>query len=289
MLKALFHAERGWALVSVLWCVTILSAMAVSAQMLTQASAQMEQRFEERAKADAVLDAAVARAVIGISDQRVEKRWRVDGAPIDFRFQNNQIEIRIQDELSRIDLNAADGSMLNRLLLSAGVQNDTAQILTDRILDWRSPSGVQSGSVAKQADYAAAGKHYYIRHGPFQSVSELQMVLGITPELFKKIEPALTVYTGRPAFDTQFAPEEVLRALYLYEPGKIEEVISKRQQNSDDGIGAPPGILSSAATLAGRAFTVTTKLYIGKHLYVRKAVVELTGDNKRPYFFLAWL
>jgi len=283
------NSESGWALVSVLWALTTLALMAAAAQALTVTAYNSERHAMIDARAGADLDAALVRAVLGISDLRPEQRWRTDGTPRVTAYDGLRIRVAVQDELGRIDLNAASASTIRALLLGHGLSPDDASVLSDRIADWRSPAGPVSLHGATDADYRAAGLAYVPRHGPFQTVDEARLVLGMTPSLFARIRPALTVYTKRPSFDPSLAPREALAALYPGDPGKIDEIL--RARSGDIGLTQPGAASSAVPPLGvpfGRAYQVTAELAIGRRIFRRGAVVELTGDGKRPYFVLAW-
>jgi len=267
----------------------MLALMAAATQALTVTSYQSERHAMVDARAEAGLDAAIVRAVLGISDLRPEQRWRVDGTARAIVHDGLAVRIAVQDETGRIDLNAASGSLIRQLLLGLGMTPDDAAAMSDRIVDWRSASGPSSLNGAADADYKAAGLAYAPRHGPFQTVDELKLVLGMTPALFARIAPALTVYSNRPMFDSNVAPREALLALYPNDPGKIDEIMRARQ--GDPNAAALQGAAGAVATQpapVGRAYAITARLAIGRRSFRRTAVVELTGDGKRPYFVLAW-
>jgi general secretion pathway protein K len=281
--------EGGWALVSVLWALTMIALMAAAAQSLTVTAWMGERHAMTDARADADLDAAVVRAVLGISDTRSEQRWRTDGTKRVIVYDGLRIRVSAQDELGRIDLNAASTSLIRTLLMGHGLSPDDATTLSDRIADWRSTSGLVSLHGATDADYRAAGLSYLPRHGPFQTVDEARLVLGMSPALFARIRPALTVYSKRPAFDPALAPREALMALYPSDPGKIDAIL--RARSGDIGLAQPGTTSSTPAPLTvpfGRAYEITAELAIGMRTFKRDAVVEMTGDDKRAYFVLAW-
>jgi general secretion pathway protein K len=284
--------QRGWALVSVLWIVSMLAMLAAATQALTLTSTKTEHRAGDAARADADLDAAIVRAVAGIADPNLSQRWRVDGVAQSFVFDGTAISVSIQDELGRIDLNASDGSLLRQLLQAVGVQSDDAAALSDKIVDWRNPSNLHSLHGATDADYAAKGYAYRQRHGPFQSVEELRLVMGMSDALFARIRPALTVYTDRPMFDPTVAPREALLALYPGDPGQVDAMLATRAAHSalasGDGPSYPAGIVSPSVSLTGRAFAIGAELVRKGRHFRRDAVIEMTGDNKQPYFVLAW-
>jgi len=282
--------ERGWALVSVLWAITMLSLMAAATQALTVTSYRSEVHAMVDARAEADLDAAVVAAVLGISDLRPERRWRVDGTATPFAFDGLKMRVSVQDELGRIDLNASSGAIIRQLLLGAGLRPDEAGKLSDSILYWRSKSGLENLQGAVDDDYRAAHLTYLPRHGPFQTVDEAKLVLGMTPRLFATIRPALTVYSKRPAFDPAVAPREALMALYPGDPGKVEEIIRARSvdPNASMQMGFSSGTATTLTAPSGRAYSIVAQLVIGRRTFTRSAVVELTSSKERPYFVLAW-
>lgn len=100
------------------------------------------------------LDAGVVRAVLGIAAPDMADRWRVDGVPQHFAFDGPTLEISVQDELGRFDLNAIDASVLTALLKAEQVPPDQAETLADRILDWPSPSDLHRPHGATSEGYA---------------------------------------------------------------------------------------------------------------------------------------
>ena len=116
--------DGGWALVSVLWTLTMLALMAAATQALTVTSYQSERHAMVDARAEADLDAAIVRAVLGIGDLRPEERWRADGIGRTIAYDGVALRISVQDELGRIDLNTASGSLIRQLLLGVGLSPD---------------------------------------------------------------------------------------------------------------------------------------------------------------------
>src|SRR5262245_1650021 len=111
--------------------VALLSAIAVSFLSASTTAYHLAHNTWQAAQTEAAIDAGVARAVLGLLDPRPEKRWRVDGVPHRFTFGEVRIEIAIQEELGRIDLNHADRSLLTGLFQSAGLDAVAASGLVD--------------------------------------------------------------------------------------------------------------------------------------------------------------
>lgn len=266
------------ALVSVIWGVGLLSLIAVSFLWTGTTSQRLVRNGFDVARVEALAEAAVNRAAFGLIDPRLQSRWRADARPYEFGFDGARIAVRIQDELGRIDLNQADGSLLIGLFQSAGLDAQAAASLVDKILDWRDTSPLKRLNGAKDRDYRAAGLAYRPRNGPFQSIDELRIVIGMNPDLFARVEPALTVYSGRPSIDPQVAPREALLALPGMDEAKAADRIAAR---------AGQNVLSELAP-DGRAFAVSARIERADKVFGRAAVIRMTNDPARPFWILSW-
>lgn len=250
--------EQGWALVSVLLVVASLALFAAAAQTTVLTSFRAQSVAWERARLDAALDSAISETVFSLINAADLPR---DGTSRDVDLNGRKLRIAVQDERGRIDLNAADVSVLKALLTSAGLNDNSAGEFAGRITDWR----------IAPADGSPANQHsqFRPRHGPFQSVDELRLVPGITDEIFRQIAPALTVYSGLPAVDPAIAPREVMAIL--------------TGQNTSAPVSGTNG---AQIPVAGRSFSISVAAQ-NRHA-TRTAIVLLTGDDTRPYIVLAW-
>jgi general secretion pathway protein K len=229
------------------------------------------------------VEASVARAVLALTDPRPERRWRVDGVPQNFTWEHIRVRVAIQDELGRIDLNQADQGLLTGLFRSAGLNPTEVAGLTDKVLDWRDPTPARRLNGAKEREYRSAGLSYGPRNGPFQSVDELQLVMGMTKDLYDRVEPAVTVYSGRSFIDPKFAPQQALLALPAMTSRAAATAIVARNSS-----GSHSGILEPGIPLGGRAFTVRTEMSANHGVYVHEAVIRLTDRPEQPFWVLSW-
>ncbi|MDE2184063.1 MAG: general secretion pathway protein GspK [Alphaproteobacteria bacterium] len=281
------HGRAGWALVSVLWTLAMLAMMAAAVEAITLTAARFEHTVLVRTQLEADIDAGVARAVLGISDPRPQQRWRVDGAVENFLYHGDAIAVSVQDENGRVDLNHADLTVLRRLLTSEGVAQ--AGKLADNIAAWRTPPGDDAADPvgATAAEYEAAGLAYRPRRGPFQSVSELNLMLGMTPELYARLAPDLTVYSHAADVDLSVAPPAVLAALSSgatpHRPAAATPLIAG--SSTPPG---PPGTVGDVTNLAGHSFDITVVAMHGRQRLSRDVVVEFTDDKRHPYLVEAW-
>src|SRR5258708_2577254 len=196
------------------------------------------------------------------------------------------MRISIQDELGRIDLNTAEGSLLISVLQSTGLDAKSASDLADKMLDWRDANPAKRLNGAKDRDYRIAGLSYRPRSGPFQGVDELKLVMGMTAELFRRLAPALTVYSGRPFIDPPGAPAGALLALPTMDATKVAALIAARAESTtapEDG--QPLAMLS--LQLIGRAFTVHVEFETSGALPAHDVAIRLIDDPIKPFWVLS--
>ncbi len=282
--------QCGLALVTVLWGLLILAAIAAAMLSTERISGRLAASGLARAKAEALADAAVNRAVLGLIDPRIDHRWRVDGVPRSAVFKEQPVSVAIQDEYGKIDLNMASGPTLQRMFVVAGQQPEAADALTEAVLDWREKGDLRRLHGAKAEDYRAAGYDYVPRCGPFQTVDELQLVMGITPALFQQLRPILTVYSQRQTLNTQTAPRAALLSLPGMDEPQVDALIQARNAATPGSAGAGPvlgGVIDPSVQLAGWPFSIRIEVPMPQGRFVREVVIRLTGNANQPFWLLA--
>jgi general secretion pathway protein K len=277
----------------------MLGMMAAATQDLTVTSVRAERRALTRAHLEEDLDAATVRAIVALDDARPAYRWRIDSQPYPFTYEGVNMVVTIQDEDGKFDLNQADDDTLAPLFQSVGVDLKTANILSDRIVEWRTEANSDDAHTlhgGSDADYAVAGLPWRPRHNDFQSITELRLLLGMTPQLYERIRPAITVYSRNDSPDEDVAPRIVLNALYPGNPGQVDKIMTAHAgtfaqanvQTSDTTGDSSGATISSGTDLSGRSFEIDVEAqYNGRHM-VRRTVVLMTGDSAKPYLVEHW-
>ena len=208
--------HRGAALVLVLWLIALLTAV-VGAFVLSARVEQLQQRVQDDAgRAAQVASAAVAYAMWRLRSDPLRPPWQPDGRLYRWRFDDAQVDLRIEDETGKISLNLADAPLLDAFLQALGEPPERARQLAGAIIDWRDADDLSPpGGGAEKPDYVASGLPYGPRNRNFETVGELQRVLGITPALYARMQPMVTVYSRASRPDPRFARAPVLTALGL--------------------------------------------------------------------------
>lgn len=277
---------RGAALILVLWLIALL-AMLVGAFALT---ARMES-FQGQVVRDGSVGRERARAgieyaLVRVADTQARTRWLPDGRRYVWNFAGSPVQVQVVDEGGKVDINQADANLLTQLMRVQGVDAEVAQALAAAILDWRDADALnQPQGGAEDPDYAAAGLSYGAKDAPFESVDELQQVLGMTSEIYDRLAPYVTIYTGRPMPDATYAPGPVLLAMGL----DAERLLAQRELPQDQAgaqlVGGGSGTYSidSRATLrAGRVAVLRAVIRAGGGPVPGSAYTVLRWEEGAP-------
>ena len=288
------HAQQGIALIIVLWITTLLMLVASSFIYAMRTDVHIVTNTLARARLEAAADAAVQRGIYEmLKPAQVPNRWTTDGVLQPWRFQGVAVDISITDESAKIDINTAVDVLLRGLFLSQGMKDEEAASITDAILDWRDPDSLKRLHGAEEAEYLAAGYSYKPANAAFQSNEELRLVFGMTPELFDKVAPLITIYSRQPGINPNIASRGVLRALPGATAALVDQFIAQREQARAAKL-QPPQFAPAAAlsSFANNVFIIRAAASDGQGVdgasFVREAVVMLPRAPKRPYAFLRW-
>jgi general secretion pathway protein K len=216
------RAQRGVALVLVMWVAILLTVIASAFIVERRTEAMVISNSISMARAEAIADAGVQRAIFELyRNDNSPDAWKRDGTRYAMELDGVPVSVEIRDESAKIDINTATEPLLRGLLVSSGLPDDEATRVLDAILDWRDPDDLKRPNGAEEPEYKAAGLSYKPANGPFQAIEELQLVLGMRPELYRRMAPSITVFSRSPGVNTQIATREVLLAI----PGATTEVV----------------------------------------------------------------
>jgi general secretion pathway protein K len=211
--------------------------------------------------------AGVNTAILVISS--TNGAWRPDGTPHSLKVGEAVVEITVTAESGKIDLNTADPALLMGLLMVAGLGPGGAEALTDDIVAWRTLEGTSENSINRPRT-------------AFSSIAEIMQLPGMTADLFDRLAPNLTIYSGSPAVNVDLAPKEVLLALSGNTEADAEGILQQRSLQE-----TTPDQTKNLSQIIGQAFSITAsaKLPEGTTAY-RTEIVRLTGNPKQPVWVL---
>lgn len=208
--------ERGAALLLVLWLIALLTALIGAFALTARMEALQGRILSGGARAQELARAGVEYSLVRLADTEPTTRWLPDGRSYRWSYAGGEVELQIVDETGKVDLNQAGQPLLTALMQTQGVDREQAGRIASAIVDWRDADPLtQVGGGAEDPDYAAAGRPYGAKDAPFETVAEVEQVLGMTPELYARLEPYLTLYSGRGEPDPTYAQAPVLTAMGL--------------------------------------------------------------------------
>src|SRR6202158_3273074 len=238
--------QRGIALILVLWLTILLTVIGGSFAYGMRNEALAARNSLSLAQARALADGAIYRTAFELMRPRtLADLWSADGAIHVWDENGSRIAVRALDESGKIDLNTAPDGLIKSLLQTAAeLDADTAGRLVDVIGDWKNIGDLRRPNGAKAPDYQAAGLSYKPANAPFESVAELQRVLGMTPAVYGRIADSLTVHSRMAGINPAFASRTVLLAV----PGATPEIVDTYIAQRRDALAAklPPPVFPVA-------------------------------------------
>lgn len=243
MMRALRRHQRGVALLVVMWACTLLAILLGGYAVLAHTEGMQANYQFDQARAHYAAEAGVMRAIYSLQVPSINDRWIADGRMYPMQYEQAKVGVSITAESGKVDLNAASPDVLSNLLRNAGVNATQASAITQAIVDWRSFPISPQQIAQRTAAYTAAGRDYGPRNGPFASVEELQMVLGVTPELYAKIAPYVTIWSGRASPDPNTAPLLALASVPGMDLQRAAAIIAARP--AAGGASAAPGLVAN--------------------------------------------
>ncbi len=286
--------QQGVALLMVLWATALLGIM-LAAFAVSMRTEGLQARYQfDQVRARYAAEAGLARAVYGLTERDMRRRWVDDGRAYRFDFDRARVTVRLYNESGKVDLNTAAPPVLTGLFRAAGLDPERAEALSEAVQDWRDPDNAALPNGAERAQYHAAGRDDGPRNGPFQSIEELQRVLGMTPALYARVAPAITIWSGRTQPDPLSAPQLALQAIPGMDAQRAANFVGLRQQRTSALQAVPfePGMVVSGGP-GGRSDSETVQVQARLSNGVRAAlhaVIRLDGNgaDQWPYSVLHW-
>jgi general secretion pathway protein K len=274
----------------VLWLTVLLTVIGGSFAYGMRNEALAARNSLSLAQARALADGAIYRTVFELMRPKtLADVWSADGTIHVWDENGSRVVVNALDESGKIDLNTApDGFIKGLLQTAAELDADTAARLIDVVDDWKDADDLRRPNGAEAPDYQAAGLSYKPANAPFESVAELQRVLGMTPAIYGRIADSLTVHSRMTGINPAFASRAVLLAVPGATPEIVDTYIAQRRDALAAKLPAPPfpipGIVGATLNLWRIRAEVTMADGV---TFTREAVVR-QGDRRRLLNFLEW-
>lgn len=294
--------QPAFALVLVLWILSLLTIMAGSFALTIKRESAVAAGAKDNAGALAAAEAGVAFAEMMLLNPEQTKRWRADGSLYQVDFGDTKIRLRLLSESGKIDINKAGIPLLQALFAATEADEKQQGKLVGAILDWRDADDLLNLNGAEKKEYKDAGLKYGPRNKAFQTLEELQMVLGMDETIYNKIEPLVTVYSGKPQVNIKLASPKVLNILPGLDVGLIDGFITSRLESARNDLPTPEftgGLAADASGGSAGVVTIVSEALMPGETSA-SVVATLTkgeaeqglpdenGDTASPYTVLKW-
>jgi general secretion pathway protein K len=277
--------RRGVILVTVLWSIALLSALAMAASVTFRGFAGVMAVERDRVQGDALLSAGLETAA-GIIDMLGDTPLLDTEAKVNLAA--GSVRSRLSDEGGRIDIGKAPAIVLAALLRSVGASEAAAKVVAQRIVERRYPGNAAPNTALRSASDAtrlpAAGQ-------PFSDLRQLQLIPGMLPGWVAAIAPLATVF-GDETINPLTAPPGVIAALPGIERGQVDAFLKARRSSPGD-VGRLVQLVGPAqqylAVKPPRVASVElmAELANGYAVAARSVIVLLPRDSQ-PYRVLVW-
>jgi general secretion pathway protein K len=286
------NSQRGIALVLVLWVLLLLTIITGSFALMARMDSLEANALLSGTQARMSAEAAINLAVLALRDPDDETRMLADGRVYSQEIDGILVEVSAIDERGKLDINAADELTLANLLIGHGLDPDAGEILAAAILDWRDEDELERVNGAEQDVYDAAGLAVGHANRAFMMPEELLQVIGMQYELYRKLEPGITVFSRLGEPDPAFAPVEALMALpdITYEEA-VNFVAERNSQQPGDSLGTelPNGTVVMERG-RGVTYSIQARATMPNGVWEQlQATIRLGGNSSgSPYRVLRW-
>lgn len=260
-------------LILVVWTISLLSVLALGLGSRCAFALSLTERLEQQLRASYIAAAGVQRSAevlaedlnllvdgtqdIWVDNSGLFREQPFGGGIFSVRAVNGSASpvnsgYGLVDQERFINLNTAPADVLKSLILSsAPVKELDATTIAESILDWRDKDKDPLPSGAEEYHYLTLNPPYACKDAPFESLEELLLVRGVTPAIYRKLKPNLTVY-GSGAVNINTANEAVLSALGI-SPSGVAALLTFRAGEDDQLNTSDDRALNSIASVASEA------------------------------------
>lgn len=174
--------EKGLALVTTLWILAILIVVAAGFTMNVRTETKIAENFGRRMQARALARAGLQRALLALQSDATPYTalggpWQEITSELDpLLLETGTFRVQGFDEAAKVNINVVPEDQLLLLL-----QNEE---LRDAILDWRDDDDLPRLYGAESDYYLSFERPYQTKNGLLDTLEEMLLIRGVTPELF---------------------------------------------------------------------------------------------------------
>ncbi len=194
--------SNGIALIMVLWVIAILTVVVLEFSFAMRTEVHITQNYKEELQLYALAEGGVQRAIAELifkHDARVQqfrktlkdeevppekKEWITDGRAYELTSELGTSEIRIMSEGAKININTVSETRLRKIIENLGLEGEQRDIVVDSIMDWKDPNDLHRMNGAENDYYQSLEVPYEAKDANLDSIEELLLIRGVTPDLY---------------------------------------------------------------------------------------------------------
>lgn len=321
--------ESGVILIALLWILTALSVIALSFSRESRVEVAAARNAKSLEESYFVARAGIATTIY----QLLQKRYTPTLRQVELQDTPDPLELGIvtgslgegvyrvdvQDETGKVAVNPAvvnpvSQELLRNLIEAVGIKKPDSDIIADSILDWLDQDSAHHLNGAEDDYYQSLTYPYKARNGRIETIEELLLIRGVTPEYFYGypvknedgsvsykygLSRYLTPFSDRPQVNVNFAALPVLQAVPGMPPEAAQLIYDRRHVkpfktlldiSRDLGISLDTRTLAALTVDQTNTFTLTAaaRAANSKARRVIRSVITLTFAANKPYRTLYW-
>jgi general secretion pathway protein K len=333
-----FADTRGVALIMVLWVITVLSVIALEFSYAMRTEVKITRNYQDDLRLYAMAQGGVERAVaelvykqdpkvqeyrkrLSAEEGSAEKReWVTDGREYPLAYEKGACRVRVTGEAGKLNINLVSETTLRKIISNLGLEGEPRDVVVDSILDWLDPDDLHRMNGAENDYYQNLPEPYNCKNGNLDSIEELLLIRGVTPELFygKKGAPSVeedapepvglkdifTIYSNEQKIDINSATLTVLRVILGVSPPTARMLIKAREEKAfesqDDLLRRVPELAALYGDIGPLIlFRGTTPYYTieskaadesaGEATRALKVIVKIDGKEKGGHKIIQWV
>jgi general secretion pathway protein K len=276
-------SRRGMVLVTVLWSISLLSALAMAASVTFRGFAGVMAVERDRVQGEALLTAGLETAA-GIMDTSSDSP--LAELETTMTLGTGAVRVRLNDEGGRIDIGKVPVELLASMLRSIGAPEAVARKIAQRIVERRDP-----GRAAGPDNMANVAPKMSGTNQPFTDIGQLRTIPGMAPDWIAAIAPLTTVF-GNQTVNPLTAPPGVIAALPGVDGQRVAAFLKARHSFPSDADRLVPILGPAQQYLAVKpqrvaSVDLTAALASGYGATAHAVIVVLPQDYQ-PYRVLVW-
>ena len=332
---------KGVALVMVLWMIAILSVVVLEFSFAMRTEVTIAMNFKDETQLYAIAEAGIQRAVAELiykHDARTQqlrkpatiqttaeevppeqREWVTDGRAYPIPFGEKEGEVRIMAEAGKVNINTVSEATLRKIVGQLGLEEDKRDIVVDSILDWRDPDDLYRVNGAENDYYQSLKEPYKAKNANLDTIEELLLVRGVTPELFYgrkgtkegeetkgggvALKDVFSIYAPGEQVDLNSASLPVLRMVLGLPLEVAQQIVKAREekpfQHQQDLLQRVPELTTFMGQIGGLTVFRSTAAYYTiessgkikgrKSTRGVKAIVKIDPREKQGYKVIQWV